>query len=393
MDFEQSLECRDVMKGAFKEALRYGLPYIDIKVVLWQIFVQKDSSIGLFPKDDYDSVLDFVFADIPKFVKGKYNPSANINLTKDAEYLFKFANEYRKAESEPCLEIYHILFAILSYDNKYCSFFKNRGWVFENYRDAIDKLSNIPVVTKKLAYNYQPLTRKLPPGWLLSVLPQKYRKRLVRNFIIDIQYLRQFGKYEASREKCALVLKIEAKDHYAISYMTFCFMKEKKYQEAIAFFDSAKMQDPNSIINLANCYMRIGDYKKSITLLNGINPKTATVYNNMGFSTLLLGNFKEAIRCFDEAIRMDSEYAFAWNNKGFCLFQLGEIEEGRRSIMHSLSLDRGNAYSYRNLAIIAISDGTKDIAMEVINKALLYYYRRDFGDDIDELIRQAQALP
>ena len=70
MDFEQSLECRDVMAGAYKAALRHGLPYIDVNMVLWQIFVLNDSSVVLFPQDDYDALLDFLFGDIPKFDKG-----------------------------------------------------------------------------------------------------------------------------------------------------------------------------------------------------------------------------------------------------------------------------------------------------------------------------------
>jgi Flp pilus assembly protein TadD len=39
------------------------------------------------------------------------------------------------------------------------------------------------------------------------------------------------------------------------------------------------------------------------------------------------GKYNEAIKCFDEAIRLDPKDVDAWNNKGIVLGALGRISE------------------------------------------------------------------
>jgi tetratricopeptide (TPR) repeat protein len=51
-----------------------------------------------------------------------------------------------------------------------------------------------------------------------------------------------------------------------------------------------------------------------------------------------LGKYDEAIKAYDEAIRLDPEDAAAWNNKGNALDELGRYEEAIKSYNRAAEL-------------------------------------------------------
>jgi tetratricopeptide (TPR) repeat protein len=46
-----------------------------------------------------------------------------------------------------------------------------------------------------------------------------------------------------------------------------------------------------------------------------------------GVALLNLGNYEEAIKCYDKAIEIEPNNAEAWNNKGIVLGRLSKYEE------------------------------------------------------------------
>ena len=46
---------------------------------------------------------------------------------------------------------------------------------------------------------------------------------------------------------------------------------------------------------------------------------SSEAWNNKGFALKRLGQYTEAIECYDQALALDKKYKEAWNNKGFAL--------------------------------------------------------------------------
>ena len=51
------------------------------------------------------------------------------------------------------------------------------------------------------------------------------------------------------------------------------------------------------------------------------------------------GKFNESITCYDNAIKLDPEFAAAWYNKGIALKKLGRDEESEQCFAKARELD------------------------------------------------------
>ena len=56
-----------------------------------------------------------------------------------------------------------------------------------------------------------------------------------------------------------------------------------------------------------------------------LDPNFAMAWNNRGAALNNLGKYGEAIKACDEALRLDPNDALAWNNKGNALNYLGQV--------------------------------------------------------------------
>ncbi|MDY6964976.1 MAG: tetratricopeptide repeat protein [Halobacteriota archaeon] len=72
-----------------------------------------------------------------------------------------------------------------------------------------------------------------------------------------------------------------------------------------------------------------------------IDGKTAEEWNNEGYTHRRFKRYKEALRCYNNALMIDPHYARALNNKGFVLEELGRCEEARRCYDRALEIDDG----------------------------------------------------
>ena len=52
-----------------------------------------------------------------------------------------------------------------------------------------------------------------------------------------------------------------------------------------------------------------------------------------------LKRFIESIECFEEAIKIKSDYAKAWYNKGRCLSMMGKINNSQKCLDQARKLD------------------------------------------------------
>jgi serine/threonine protein kinase len=98
--------------------------------------------------------------------------------------------------------------------------------------------------------------------------------------------------------------------------------------------------------------------------------KTAAFWNSKGASLTSLGQYDEAIRCYDKALEIDPRYAAAWGNKGTSLNCLGLYDEAIRCHEKALEIDGLFATAWINKGNSLNSLGRYDEAVRCSEKAL-----------------------
>ncbi len=115
----------------------------------------------------------------------------------------------------------------------------------------------------------------------------------------------------------------------------------KRYEEAIAAYDQAIRLDPNY----------------------------ATAYINKGNALNNLKRSEEAIAAYDQAIRLNPNYATAYNDKGNALYDLKRSEEAIAAYDQAIRLDPNYANAYNNKGAALERLGRKAEAQQARQKA------------------------
>jgi len=108
--------------------------------------------------------------------------------------------------------------------------------------------------------------------------------------------------------------------------------------------------------------------------------KTADDWNKEGYNYGRLKKYEEAIKCYDQALKIDPYNSKAWNNKGHALEEIGRLGEAIRCYNKALEIDPIDAdkIDTYNAGILVdsfvwleILRGSKKgkIALEIINKS------------------------
>ena len=84
-----------------------------------------------------------------------------------------------------------------------------------------------------------------------------------------------------------------------------------------------------------------------------LDPKHAAAWNNKGIALNNQGKYNEAIEAYDEAIRLDPNYAAAWNNKGIALNNQGKYDEAIKAYDEAIRLDPNYAAAWNNKGMLS----------------------------------------
>ncbi|MGH6793316.1 MAG: tetratricopeptide repeat protein, partial [Methyloceanibacter sp.] len=109
-----------------------------------------------------------------------------------------------------------------------------------------------------------------------------------------------------------------------------------QYDKAIASYDEALTAPEIADFVEASIYSdrglakwRLGQTKEAIDDFNQaiqLSPENATVYNNRGNALMDLGHPDEAVKDFDRAIELSANYGAAYNNRGNARATLGQYK-------------------------------------------------------------------
>ena len=111
----------------------------------------------------------------------------------------------------------------------------------------------------------------------------------------------------------------------------FDFSEEKKYVEAVAFYDKVINLAPNHYIawyNKATDLARLNKYEEAIACYNvaiKLHPTDSSYWTNKGLVLLLQREYAEAVACFDVSLRLDPLNKTAKKYRTSAIEKQGEV--------------------------------------------------------------------
>lgn len=86
----------------------------------------------------------------------------------------------------------------------------------------------------------------------------------------------------------------------------------------------------------------------------------------------LKGMFERALNDYDQAIKLNPNFAAALNNRAWAYFKLGQPEQGEEDVERALQLSPGSPYALDTRAHIKQSQGAAEDALKDYNLAMHY---------------------
>ncbi len=98
--------------------------------------------------------------------------------------------------------------------------------------------------------------------------------------------------------------------------------------------------------------------------------QTVENWFNKGLALYDQGKYDDAIKCFDETVKLDPNYADAWLGKAIALDDLGKYDEAILAYDEAISLDPNNARAWNNKGVALGKQGNTDEAVEAFDEAI-----------------------
>jgi tetratricopeptide (TPR) repeat protein len=110
----------------------------------------------------------------------------------------------------------------------------------------------------------------------------------------------------------------------------------------------------------------VAHYEQALRL----NPDYAEAHNYLGLALWQTGKVPEAMAHYEQALRLNPDYAGAHNNLGVVLVQLGRMQEAIGHYEQALRLRPGNAEVHNNLGVVLVRLGRMQEAIGHYEQAL-----------------------
>ena len=109
---------------------------------------------------------------------------------------------------------------------------------------------------------------------------------------------------------------------------------------------------------------------QSVPLTSENQSDLAEEWNNKGVALYYQDNYDEAIKAYDEAIRLDPNLANAWYNKGTALNSQGKYDEAIKACDEAIRLDPNLAAAWCSKGAALFSQGKYDEAIKACDEAI-----------------------
>jgi tetratricopeptide (TPR) repeat protein len=192
-------------------------------------------------------------------------------------------------------------------------------------------------------------------------------------------------KYELALDYCEKALAVSENFTEAINSKGLCLFNLKRYEEANKLFDKIlkiRKDFPEAMENKANTLYALKEYDEALTLYEAIGTKKDyhKVLNNKGLLLHSLGHIKDkkyfnlAKDCYDQAIKIKSDFADAYWNKSLTQLTLGEFAEGWKNYEYRFKIENAKPQFIEIPRLESLKNLT--------NKRVLIWSEQGLGDSI-----------
>lgn len=143
--------------------------------------------------------------------------------------------------------------------------------------------------------------------------------------------------YEQSAEYLEKALQEKPGDVRANHLAGLSYFRMDEFEKAVFYLEKARSLDPtisNIDLDLGASYIKAGEYGKSVEVLKSHiekNPDSGIAYYYLGYSYFALGEYNTAIDSFENAGRLNSEFAMQSSYYGGVSYYLMNDYENARS--------------------------------------------------------------
>lgn len=158
-------------------------------------------------------------------------------------------------------------------------------------------------------------------------------------------------------EEYRKILSSDPRDIPALNGLGLIFQHDKRWHEALEYFERALDIDPKNKFsrnNCADCYIKIGEYGKALdyfkmVLADEQNNVFALVGKGKALNNLDL--YEEALTVLNEATGHEPENYFAWGVKAIVSLNLDNYKEAFEFISKSEKISEDNIFDNAKVAI------------------------------------------
>jgi tetratricopeptide (TPR) repeat protein len=118
-------------------------------------------------------------------------------------------------------------------------------------------------------------------------------------------------------------------------------------------------------------------------------PRDPLVTHNLGVAIAAQGRRRDALDCFDEALRADPGFVSAHYNRAVALMALGDAQAAIKAFSRAAALEPQHYEAHRALGFLWLSQGERGRALD--HFARTYELRR--GDDRTIIARKSLTAP
>ncbi len=235
----------------------------------------------------------------------------------------------------------HIIMPLVSND-----FFASEFIHEVEFKKAVDRYKKgetviIPVILKHCGWKYDPIIKTL------QVLP-KDGKPVVTWAYHDEAWEQVLDAVHEVTEQ------VEEKNLKEVVRLIDLGLKEADFQEQIKHYSDSNAYPIPAHAGFFGGYAKYqqGQYAEAIKDYDQVirlDPNYADAYINRGLAKRKLGQYAEAIKDYDQVIRFDPNDVSAYNNRGVAKENLGLFEDAKKDYQKSLNIDPNYEFAKNNL--------------------------------------------